>query len=284
MPTGVYYDGDYTIAKPVSGLETEQPFEFQPWTLVYRQKFQQFLFNPFTGQPCFRALPMSTSPAASGMVPAIAQTSWGGGPFLTNESPRVDIGAGIVEWTRTWANVPSMIYEFPALNFSRQNYAVQTVPWAGWMDTNGNLQTSFRTFATIEEWPEPTNGIVHRRFKRVPDTFSPAQLLAQCQPQIPFRLVRVVDGRGTEHMLQFGTQGVAEPTTVTRWMGEIREIRDVYVQPNLVLGQNFGEWLPSPGFSLGNLPPGMTLDSNGVPHGYIPGGVPIVNDNLGPGI
>jgi hypothetical protein len=268
MPAGIFYDGDYTIAKPVSGLEIEQPFEFQPWVLIYRQKFQQFLFNPFTGQPCFQALAMSVSPAQSGMTPAVPQNSWGGGPFLVNESPRVDIGAGIMEWTRTWANVPSQIYEFPALNFSRQNYAVSTVPWVGYTDPTGNFQGSYKTVTSLEEWPEPTQGIVHRRFKRISDTFSPEKILAMCQPQIPFRLVKITDERGTEHVFQFGTQGIAEPTSVTRWMGEIREIRDVYVTPNIVLGQNFGEWLASPGFSAHNLPPTMTLNANGFPQGF----------------
>jgi hypothetical protein len=215
-PAGIYYDGDYTIARPISGLETEQPFEFQPWTLVYRQKFQQFLFNPFTGVPCFQALAMSTSPANSGMTPAVALTTWGSGPFLVNESPRVDIGAGIVEWTRTWANVPSRIYEFPGINYSRQNYAVSSVPWTGFTDQYGNFHGSYKTSTAIEEWPEPTTAIVHRRFIRIPDTYSPDQILAQCQPQIPFRIVKITDERGTEHVFQFGTKGIAEPTAVSR--------------------------------------------------------------------
>jgi hypothetical protein len=270
MPAGIYYDGDFTIARPVSGLETEQPFEFQPWTLIYRQKFQQFLFNPFTGVPCFAPLAMSTSPQNSGMSPAIAQNSWGGGPFLVNESNRVDIGAGIVEWTRTWANTPSMIYEFPALNFSRQNYAVSTVPWTGFTDQYGNFHGSYRTFTALEEWPEPITGIVHRQFRRIPDTLPPEQILAQCRPEIPFRIVKITDQRGTEQVFEFGTQGIAEPTSITRWMGEIREIRNVYVTPNIVLGQNFGSWLASAGFTAFNLPPGMTLTAGGTPQGFIP--------------
>jgi hypothetical protein len=264
MPSipGIFYDGDFTIARPVGLLETEQPFEFQPWTQIYRQKFQQFLFNPWTGQPCFVSLPMSVSPAQSGMQPAIAQSSWGGGPFLVNESPRVDIGAGIVEWTRTWANVPSMIYEFPALNFSRQNYAVSTVPWSGITDQWGNFHGTYRTMTALEEWPEPTTGIIHRQFRRIPDSLPPEKILAQCQPQIPFRIVKITDQRGTEQVFEFGTQGIAEPTSITRWMGEIREIRNVYVTPNIVLGQNFGSWLTQAGF-FSNLPPGGVVINPG---------------------
>jgi hypothetical protein len=260
MPSGVFYDGDFTVANPVGLLETEEPFEFQPTTLIYRQKFQQFLFNPFTGVPCFSPLSMSASPAQSGMTPAVPQSSWGGGPFLVNESPRVDIGAGIVEWTRTWANVPYQIYEFPALNFSRQNYAVSTVPWSGLSDQFGTFYGTYRTFTSLEEWPEPTQGIVHRQFRRISDSKSPEQILAMCQPQTPFRIVKITDQRGAEQVFEFGTQGVAEPTSITRWMGEIREIRNVYVQPNVVLGQNFGTWLASAGF-LSNLPPSGIISS-----------------------
>src|ERR1700730_7311479 len=112
-PRGVFYDGDVTVASPSGGVETENPFPFQPFTRIFRQKFQQHY-------DYFSALPIGTSPLVGGMTPPVTfngNVKTGHGPFLVGETPLLDIGGGIREWTRIWAHIPGTIYEFPGLNY-----------------------------------------------------------------------------------------------------------------------------------------------------------------------
>src|ERR1700720_4378899 len=107
-PAGIYYDGDFTVASPTGAVETSNPFPSQPFTQLFKQKFWQLAAN-------FSALAPGTSPSVAGMTPAVAfngNIKNGRGPFLVQETDRIDQGAGIVEWTRVWAHVPTMIYEF----------------------------------------------------------------------------------------------------------------------------------------------------------------------------
>jgi hypothetical protein len=261
MPKGIYYDGDYFTAAAVEGLQESCPFPTQPFTKVFTQKFQQLRVDPDTGRPVFQSLNMSTPPAQSGMNPAVpfAGGTKGLGPWLVGESDRQDIGAGVVEWTRTWAHVPAMIYEFPGMNYQRQIYSVSSVPYGGNYDSWGNFHGIYKTFSAIEEWSEPLTGIVHRQFLRVPVTVKPVDMLARFKPLVPYRIVKFNDERGREHVFDLGAQGVAEPTTITPWMGEIWEIRNVYVQP-----ANMGKEITSAGFFGFNLPPGVTINPYGL--------------------
>jgi hypothetical protein len=257
MPKGIYYDGDFFTASPCEGMTESNPFPSQPFTKVFAQKFSQFRVDPDTGAPVFKVLPLSTAPAQSGMKPL--ETFVGGkngrGPWLTGESDRIDIGAGILEWTRTWAHVPATIYEFPGMGYQRQKYCMSSVPGPGVYDTWGNFHGTYRTFTSVEEWTEPLTGIVERRFLRVPLTTKPTDMLARFRPLVPYRIVKFNDERGKEHVFELGKQGVAEPTTVTAWMGEIFEIRNVYVQP-----ANMGSVLQSAGFFGFNLAPSQTFN------------------------
>jgi hypothetical protein len=67
-------------------------------------------------------------------------------------------------------------------------------------------------------------------------------------PVVPFRIIKVTDERSKEYIFKIGTEGVAEPTQLNRWMGEIWEIRNVYVAP-----ANLGTILSSGGF-FNNIP------------------------------
>jgi hypothetical protein len=266
MPKGVYYDGDYFVASPVEGLQESNPFPTQPFTKVFTQKFQQLRVDPDTGRPVFRTLNLGTSPAQSGMKPAEpfnGNIKTGVGPFLVGESPRLDIGAGIVEWTRTWAHVPGIIYEFPGMNYQRQVYSVSTVPFNGYYDTWGNYHGIMKTFTAVEEWSEPMTGLVQRTFMRVPLTLKPTDMIARFKPLEPYRIIKFNDERGIEHVYQLGQQGIAEPTSVTQWMGDIYEIRNVFAQP-VKMGA-----LPSAGFSGFGLPPGVTINAQGLATSWI---------------
>jgi hypothetical protein len=112
----VFCDGDYTVASPSDAIETYNPFEFQPFTQVFSQKFQQ-------DRDYFRPLPLGLSPIQSGMTPPVqfkGDPRNGTGPFLVKETPRRHIGGGIVEWTRIWAHVPAPIYEYHGNAFHDQ--------------------------------------------------------------------------------------------------------------------------------------------------------------------
>jgi hypothetical protein len=253
-PRGIFYDGDVTVASPSGGLELEIPFPQQPQTQIFRQKFQQHY-------DYWKPLALGSSPLASGMMPAAAfdgNVKTGRGPFLVGESELIDIGGGIREWTRTWAHVPGMIYEWPALNYLRQKYSASSVPWNGFYDTWGNYHGTYRTYTAIEEWTEPTTAIVHKQFIRVPDTLSPAKMLPRFRPLVPFRIVKFNDERGKEHVFQLGTQGVADASQIERWMGDIWQVINTYVQPT-GYGPAGGIELAGNGFFGFNLPPAVII-------------------------
>jgi len=250
---GVFYDSDYSVAVPVGGVRTSNPFPWQSTTLIFEQDFQQWLFHPLTAAPVWQALPNSSSPQAGGMDPAVPfdnNTKTGRGPYLIGESPRRDLGGGVVEWTRAWAHVPGMIYEFPGMNYQRQKYSVAVVPLFSLTDQWGNIHTQWKSYSAIEEWGEPLTGIVHRRFVRVPEGLNPAKMLNLFKVQRAFRIVQFNDEKGKPHVFELGTMGIAEPTSITRWMGEIWEVRDVYVQP-----ANLGKEVTVNPAVFGNLPP-----------------------------
>src|SRR5947207_6575257 len=243
MQKGIYYDGDYFVATAVEGVQESNPFPTQPFTKILTQKFQQLRVNPDTGAPVFKALNIGSVPLQSGMNPPEPFVGGGGvgkkgravpfgggagtGPWLVSESPRLDIGAGVVEWTRTWAHVPAMIYSFPSLNYNRQVYSVSSIPWGGNWDAYGNFHGVYRTFTAIEEWTEPTTGIVHRFFVRAPVTMKPTDMLNLFNLPTPFRIIKFNDERGREHVFELGTQGVVD-SSCDVWMGDIWEIRNVY--------------------------------------------------------
>jgi hypothetical protein len=244
-PAGVYYDGDYTQALPSSGVETKTPFPNQPNTLIFSQKFQ-------IHRDYFVPLDLNASPSAGGMTPAASFSNIGKtgfGPYLVEETERQDVGGGIVEWTRVWAHVPKVIYEFPGMNYQRQKYGVQTVPWSGQYDNYGNFHGIYRTFTALEEWNEPLTAVVERKFVCIPTKkYKPDAIRKLCKPLVPYRIIKFNDERGKEHVFELGTQGVAEPTQITQWMGDIFEVRNVYVQP-----ATMGKELAAAGF-VSNLP------------------------------
>lgn len=256
-PRGIFYDGDVTVASPSGGVELEIPFPFQPYTRIFRQKFQQHY-------DYWNALALGTNPIAGGMTPAVAfdgNVKTGRGPFLVGESPLVDIGGGLREWTRTWAHVPSMIYDTQELNYLRQKYSMSYVPWTGTYDAWGNYHGTYRTYAGIEEWTEPTTALVHTGFMRVPDSLSLNKMMARFHPLIPYRLVKFNDERGREHVFEIGRQGVAEATAITRWMGDIWQVKNILVQPT-GYGPAGGHELAGSGFFNIGLP--ATLNSDNI--------------------
>ena len=263
-PNGVFYDGDYTVASPSSDVETSNPFPQQPLTQIFKQKFQQHA-------DYFSPLALGTSPSAGGMTPAVSfdGSLKGRGPFLVGETERVDIGGRIKEWTRIWAHIPGMIYEFPAMNYPRQKYAVSIVPWTGFYDSWGNYHGTYRTYASVEEWTEPLTALVQRQFIRVVDSLTPNKMLGYFKPRVPYRLVSFNDSRGKQHIFELGTQGVADGTHIDRWMGDIWEVTNTYVQPT-GYGPTGGVELQGNGFMGWNLPPTVTVDADGNPSGMYP--------------
>jgi hypothetical protein len=97
--SGAIYDGNYAVATPHQGLEKLTLIENQPLSLIYRHKYHQ-LQSSWSAQPLGTVCPYDSNFQ------------------LVFETPRIDIGGGIVEWTREWANVPpawsdSEIWNYP---------------------------------------------------------------------------------------------------------------------------------------------------------------------------
>jgi hypothetical protein len=172
-----------------------------------------------------------------------------------------------MEWTRTWAHIPATIYEFPGANYQRQIYSVSSTPFNTWTDAYGNIHGAYKVFTAVEEWGEPSTAIVARSFIRVPDTQKPANMLARFKPIVPYRIIKFNDERGTEHVFEFGLRGVAEPTAITRWMGDIWEVSNQYVEPKNI-GPIHG--LPGAGFTGVGLPPSAWVGANGFVYGFTP--------------
>jgi hypothetical protein len=153
-------------------------------------------------------------------------------------------------------------------------------PWSGFTDTWGNFHGLYRSWATIEQWTEPTTAMIHRQFVRIPGGLSPNNTIARFKPLVPFRLIAFNDERGKQHVFEIGTQGVAEPTEMDRWMGEIWEVRNTYVQPSSGYGPAGGVELNGNGFMGWNMPSDVNVDpvtgywTGNIPAGFLEVGSP----------
>lgn len=346
MSVDTYYDGDFTVARAVGAIRTEQPFDHQPGTLIYRQTFWQLAANYValdTGKRIglgdgggVLGLPTPTGPvtftlkyngsAASAAIPipctaaqlktafealstvgagnssitdvtashgdafldvlkielvgalagspnakptilvqapagysiVVEQFSVGqranniqrliirnpnapgdssgsnndtGKIYLVQETPRRDVGSGIVEWDRVWATVPNKWSEYPCYNYQAQRAQYYTVPWSGATDVFGRFQGTYRTFVRLAEWTEPLIATVTYSYVFVPSGTSNLGNLVKAV--LPYRIIHFTDSFGQEYVYQVGTRGVAEATSSKRWMGNIFEVKNVYVNPYL---------------------------------------------------
>lgn len=105
-------DGDYTVATAVSNVELSQPFKRDKGMYLLSQKFWQFLAN-------FVPLALNTP------YPSVPYTSY----VLVSESQLRDLGGGIVEWERTYAQVPA----------SRDDWTTIGYQFIGYFGTQGNF-------------------------------------------------------------------------------------------------------------------------------------------------
>lgn len=123
------------------------------------------------------------------------------------------IGATMIAYTAVWCDVPGTRQDRQTITFNYQ-YATR--------DEDG--------IAQIVEIPLRVNAFVQVSYVR---TANPGQILVKDA----FRLVRIPGG-----IANFGVQSMdgkgnilAEPTDISRWKGNIWEIRELYV-PNRQLG------------------------------------------------
>lgn len=93
-----YSDGDFSIAAPSSGKQKTFPFEGDTASYISTQKFIQLAAN-------FEPLPLNSPDPDDPTA------------FLVSESERSDLGGDLVEWTRTYARVPSDRNEFETYSY-----------------------------------------------------------------------------------------------------------------------------------------------------------------------
>lgn len=105
-PAPAYTDGDFTTAQPVGIPVFSSPVPGSTVEYVFRQDFMQFRAN-------VTALALGTAHPSSGQTPDYS--TW----MLVAEGDKLDVGAGVVRWTRTYAKVPathneweSYVYDF----------------------------------------------------------------------------------------------------------------------------------------------------------------------------
>jgi hypothetical protein len=224
---GIIYDGDFTVAKAVGPVRTEDPFAWDKKTQIFRQPFWQLAAN-------FSKLDAGVriSPTAGGMTPAasyVIGAEGKGGPFLVEESPRTEVDGGIVEWDRVWAHVPRPWFEFPAYNYQKQQVETVRIPFWVITDQFGHQSGIWNTFTGLVEYSEPITSTVGYSYRFVPE--GTQNFLKKIKALIPYRIIHYNDPAGRPVTRFVGTYGVAEATSARRWMGNIYEIRNVYVNP-----------------------------------------------------
>lgn len=216
MPTGVLYDGDYTVASAISGIDDSSPLARDPKTRVFRQRFCQLAAN-------FTPLALSLSPAASGMTPAVSFTP-ATGPFLVGESARQDVGAGIVEWDRTWAHIPAAYMEYEEINYAAQSLISKKVPLQGYTGSDGIFHGVWQILTSLTEWSEPLIATITHEFVL-------GQAKATKNIIFPYRITKLADKGGVAQFYYTGKRGYAATTKPKRWMGDIWDVVNVRVNP-----------------------------------------------------
>jgi len=96
-----YLDGDYSIASAIDTVRTERPFPQVPADIIYRQNYCQL-------QDGKSALAIDSSCPYNGQAK------------LVEEGPDSTLGAGIVQWERVWATIPSTRIEREVINYPYQ--------------------------------------------------------------------------------------------------------------------------------------------------------------------
>jgi hypothetical protein len=218
MPTGIFTDGDFTVASAVGPVLTHAPIPIQPATLVYTQTFWQLAAN-------FSPLALSLSPAASGMTPPAG----GGSIYLVEETKRINIDGGVVAWDRVWAKLPSTYSEPLGYWYAVQIPEVFVKPWFGVYDASvpPKFFGTYKTFQHVSEWSEPLKA-------NITYDFYLTKAAAEAAFIIPRRTIKktILDpnwpGNNIEYQIDLGTVGYAEPSEITRWMGDIWRVKNLH--------------------------------------------------------
>jgi hypothetical protein len=117
--TGIYFDGDYTKPTAVSLPLFDSQQENTTDVTIFTQKFQQVLDK-------FKPLPLNTrhGDATDGSVwpSSVTYRDY----FLVDESPLDHLGASVVEWTRTYSQVPASFDLWEGFAYSFIGFLGQT--------------------------------------------------------------------------------------------------------------------------------------------------------------
>ena len=110
MPDGVYYDGDFSVATQHGDLELERPFAADPQPYLFHARFWQ-------ERDAYDPLRVGAERLENGLD----------GPstvyYHVGESDFHDLGGGVQEWVRSYAQVPRTRSEYESFIYQ---YQVQT--------------------------------------------------------------------------------------------------------------------------------------------------------------
>jgi hypothetical protein len=199
-------------------LRSETPFAIQPTTLIFKQSFISSIYVAPT---------LSATPTQTGMTPAVPFTP-AKGPYFVLDGPRQDLKGGLLKWERTWAHIPMQRVENPPLNYSAQSLIPYTVQAAGYVDSFGIYHGMTRTTRKLKEWVEPLVATV--TFDYVLTIKKALALL-----NYPYRVTELSDLQGLPQFYITGSQGIAEVTDPKRWMGDIFEVKNVFINPSFAV-------------------------------------------------
>jgi hypothetical protein len=200
-----YRSGSFTLATPVSALRNESPLlpELND-ILIFHQDFMQLGQN-FVAQDYNTPNPDLVTPA-----------------YLFDESPREDIGGGVVKWTRSWVRIPSSYgkaggvypYIFPGFADGRNPFQM---PVAMQITRDFFLCGNFGMFASWQNIP------IIKAFQIYKDG-DPTQILT---PQIGDSSNYILDDTTTptladyQAMIAAGTPLQVEDSKVTNFRGGV---------------------------------------------------------------
>lgn len=244
--TRTYIDGTWTAAIATGLPVLSQPFVGDSGFYVLNQEYQQFAEN-------FTPLALNTA------HPDATYTAY----KLVSESPNQDIGNGIVKWTRTYAKVPTTRNDYATISYNFVGFygaiadiaTVTSFPIVGRNRFSNNVTCRIQydfylvdgtTYATPASIPT----IIERRYYIPLGTISGGVFTATYTRDT---LNDLATGKATDSIydkaswgnlvptyptlteylgwITAGTEIVAEPSQISRWMGNIYVRSTKYILP-----------------------------------------------------
>lgn len=211
------YDGDYSTAQAVTNPELSAPIAGVNANYLLRQDFMQSLSS-------FVALALNT--------PHPTYSTY----YLVDESEKVDIGGGLVRWTRTYAQVPAS-YSEPG-----GNYAYSFIGFYGQFGINvtqitgRERQTEVVPVRINRDFFLVGPGQIYTDPNDIPTmpeqqyySGSPTLKVNYIGDSPPLQIATTPSRTAYDALVAAGSEIVVEASTIFRWMGNIyvRETRYV---------------------------------------------------------